>query len=267
VAGRADNEGRLARGSRAEMAMTGIDHGFCINLDRRPDRRAAFYDRLPAPLHDLVERVPAVDGRDLAMTPDLRALFEENDFHFRRNIIGCSLSHYRLWQLIASADYPYDRTLIFEDDVWFSCRFLALWNGQMAPRLPPDFDLIYLGGPLGPAMVAEMVDLMDRHDGHIDIPLNSYMASRENESFVRPQQVQFCTYSYIVSRNGARKLCDLVERDKFERSIDWFMIDRWPEMNVYATDPLLCWAVFQEGSDILLDFETFEETPKVKNHA
>jgi GR25 family glycosyltransferase involved in LPS biosynthesis len=256
-----------ARTEDEGVAMIGIDHGFCINLDRRPDRLDGFYDRLPESLHDLVERFPAVDGRELSMTPPIRALFESNDFRFRRNIIGCSLSHYGLWQLIASPEYPYDRTLVFEDDVWFSKRFLTLWNGEMASRLPSDFDLVYLGGLLGPATVAGMVDLMAEHDGHIDMPPDRYMAARENERFVRPLQIQFCTYSYIISRNGARKLCELVERDRFERSIDWFMIDRWPEMNVYATDPLLCWAVFQEGSDILLDFDTLEEKLEVNNHA
>jgi GR25 family glycosyltransferase involved in LPS biosynthesis len=239
--------------------MLGITHGFCINLDRRPDRLEAFRERLPASMRDMVERFPAVDGRELSMTPLIRTLFEKNDFSFRRNIIGCSFSHYRLWQRIASDDYPYDRTVIFEDDVWFSRRFLDIWNGQMAAELPADFDLVYLGGLLGPAKVKDMVALMEAHDGHLEAPASVYMATRENACFVKPKQMQFCTYSYVISRNGARKLCSLVERDKFERSIDWFMIDRWPEMNVYATTPLLCWAVFEEGSDILLEFDTLED--------
>lgn len=248
------------------MTMDAIDHGFCINLDRRPDRMARFRERLPAPMSGLVERFRAVDGRELSLTPEIQKLFENNDFKFRRNIIGCHLSHYNIWKAIAADEYPYDKTVIFEDDVWFSKKFLELWNDQMAGSLPADFDLIYLGGLLGPATQADMTALMAKHDGHIPTPPEIYIAAQENDWFARPKQTQFCTYSYIVSSEGARKLCSLVERDGFERSVDWFMIDRFVELNVYATTPLLCWAVFAEGSDILLDFDVLDK-PKVIDHA
>jgi len=196
-------------------------------------------------------------GSKLSMSPDIAALFEKNDFQFRRNIIGCSLSHYSLWKLISGEDYPYACTVIFEDDAWLSRRFTELWNG-MAADMPAEFDLIYLGGLLGPATLDGMAQAMRQHDGHIAIDREIYTESRDGQYFDRPKQIQFCTYSYIISKAGARALCSLVERDGFARSIDWFMIDRWPEMDVYVTTPLLCWAVFQEGSDILFNFETLE---------
>ena len=236
--------------------MKAVDHAFCINLDRRPDRLEGFRERLPAAMAGMVERFTAVDGRTLSPNPEIEALFAGNDFNFRRNAIGCSLSHFALWRLIASDDYPYERTVIFEDDVWFSKRFLSLWNNEMAPMVPGNFDLFYLGGLLGPATIQGMVDVMQEHDGHIEVPLEAYIDVRESACFGRPIKMQFCTYSYVVSKKGAQKLCSLVQRDKFQRGIDWFMIDRWHEMKVYATVPLLCWAVFQEGSDILLDYET-----------
>lgn len=249
------------------MTMAGIDHGFCINLDRRPDRLAAFRARLPGPMLGMIERFPAIDGRALSMNAEIETLFARNDFHYRRNIIGCSLSHLALWRRIASDDYPYERTAIFEDDAWFSQRFLGLWNDEMAPRLPADFDLVYLGGLLGPPTIQGMTELMAAHNGHVEVSPDVYMATRENDYFVRPRETQFCTYSYLLSRAGARALCALVERDGFERSIDWFMIDRWGEMAVYATTPLLCWAVFQEGSDILLDFDVLGGARETTSHA
>ncbi|MCH4894264.1 hypothetical protein GO308_14160 [Sphingomonas sp. SFZ2018-12] len=249
------------------VGLTGIDHGFCINLDRRPDRWAAFRARLPATLNGVIERRPAVDGRELSMTAEIRALFAHNDFQFRRNILGCSLSHLGLWRLLAGRDYPYDRTAVFEDDAWFSSRFTTLWNERIAKHIPVDFDLIYLGGLLGPATIREMDELMQKHDGHLFTAPELYLERRLNEALVMPKQSQFCTYSYVISRRGAEKLCQMVERDGFERSIDWFMIDRWPEMNVYATDPLLCWSVFQEGSDILFDFDVLADTAKADGDA
>jgi len=203
-----------------------------------------------------LKRVPAVDGLALDPKHPNLSLFSGNDFGYRCGVIGCALSHYRLWRLTADECSSQSVSAVFEDDAWFSARFQDLWDTVMSSRLPEDFDLVYLGGLLGPQTWHELESVARDTGGHIEIPPSVYCASQISESFAIPSKVQFCTYSYILSGRGAKKLCDLVTRDGIKKAIDWFLIDRWPELRVYVTTPILCWSVSQEGSDIFGRMET-----------
>ena len=44
-------------------------------------------------------------------------LFKDNNFAFKRGVVGCALSHYNVWKQIAESDYEY--CAVFEDD----CKF------------------------------------------------------------------------------------------------------------------------------------------------
>jgi GR25 family glycosyltransferase involved in LPS biosynthesis len=240
-------------------AMRQIDHGFVVNLDRRSDRLMAFLERVPPELVGHLERVPAVDGSLLEADKAVLGLFDGNNFQYRRNVMGCALSHYALWKRIAGTDFPHHTVAIFEDDVWFSQGFLLLWNNEIAPNLPRDFDLIYLGGLLGPSTWRQLQEVAERFNGRIVIPIETYAASRVNDSLAVPRQNQFCTYSYVLSKAGAQKLCAFVEQEGIRVAIDWFLIHRWHRLKVYVTVPLLCWSVSQEGSDIIGNVDSLLE--------
>ncbi|MEP6701696.1 MAG: glycosyltransferase, partial [Betaproteobacteria bacterium] len=89
-----------------------------LNLDRRGDRLDAFRRHLDAAAGPAFgvrcERVAAVDGTTLELTASIRHLFRDNDFAFRRGIVGCALSHIGIWrETVARAR---GAALIFEDD-------------------------------------------------------------------------------------------------------------------------------------------------------
>jgi GR25 family glycosyltransferase involved in LPS biosynthesis len=232
------------------VAMRQIDHAFVVNLDRRSDRLVAFLDRAPPEVVEHLERVAAVDGSLLQADEAVLGLFGGNNFQYRRNVIGCALSHYALWKRVSAADFPHKTVAIFEDDVWFSRDFLSLWNNRVSLNIPRNFDLVYLGGLLGPSTWRELQEVTTRFDGRVVVPIEKYAADRVNAFFAVPRQTQFCTYSYVLSKAGAQKLCALVEQEGIRVAIDWFLIYHWPLLQVYVTTPLLCWSVSQEGSDI-----------------
>ena len=236
--------------NRFGSGMRHIDHGFVVNLERRSDRLDSFRSRAPGSMGADLERFAAVDGTQLQPEAQLLRLFDGNNFHYRRNVIGCALSHYSLWQRIAHARFPHERVVIFEDDAWFSKSFLALWNEAMASLIPTDFDLIYLGGLIGPATWQSLEEAAAQSAGHIVVPRAHYAGSAVNACFANPLRIQFCTYSYIISKRGADKLCRLVASDGIRFAIDWFLIHHWGQLQVYVTVPLLCWSVYEEGSDI-----------------
>ena len=110
-----------------------FDHIFCINLDRRIDRWEAC--QVEFAIHDIhgVQRVSAVDGRDLDHRGwDAKYLGE----------MGCSLSHAKVLERMIEEGW--DTVLIFEDDVEFVSDFPAAFAESI--NSVPDFDMLYLGG-------------------------------------------------------------------------------------------------------------------------
>jgi GR25 family glycosyltransferase involved in LPS biosynthesis len=232
--------------------LAGIDHLVVLNLDRREDRLRSFQDRARRAGIGEVEPVPAVDGTGLSPSPELRELFRGNDFDYRRGVLGCALTHYRLWQRIADSAWPHRLTAVFEDDALFCRDFLAVWSGEVAPWIPSDGELLYLGGLSLPAPMTKLL---------LDVPgalcprWLGYAADPVRQGFARPRRVEFCCCSYILSRSGARTLCGIVARQGIQRAIDWFMIDSWHCLGVYVCVPLLCWS-HGGDSDIQEKFET-----------
>ena len=88
-----------------------------INLERRQDRRTNTIKQLSDAGFEPndYEFVKATDGSTLEPTQELKELFQGNDFGSRKGVIGCALSHYRLWRQLVNN--PHDAYyLIMEDD-------------------------------------------------------------------------------------------------------------------------------------------------------
>ena len=78
----------------------------------------------------------AVDGSKLTVTDEITKIFAGNDFGNRRGVVGCALSHYRLWnQLLADEEndfyflpfHPFDflraASVLPCDQLFFSFRY------------------------------------------------------------------------------------------------------------------------------------------------
>ena len=120
-----------------------------INLERRPDRwqiAIEEWKRTGLPSH-LLERFDAFDGSHPDMVKDLlhdewtRWLFDLStwrgsrqnpyqDHGFVFSVLGCTMSHYRVWERIVSDDSleDLDAVMVLEDDVFISEDFPARWD-------------------------------------------------------------------------------------------------------------------------------------------
>jgi FkbM family methyltransferase len=86
-----------------------------INLKRRYDRRLKMEARLQNQNIRGYEFMDAVDGRQLVLTEEVRALFHDNDFNYNKGVIGCAMSHIALWKRLID-DSTCDLYVILEDD-------------------------------------------------------------------------------------------------------------------------------------------------------
>lgn len=112
-------------------------HVMVLNLDRRPDRLAYMTTQTRSAGITSFERVPAVDGRTLKLTPEEKTLLSMDKsvytrtkpklngdrFHnWKASECACALSHYGIWKKVSQL--PSDSlVLVLEDDVWFEPEF------------------------------------------------------------------------------------------------------------------------------------------------
>jgi len=82
-----------------------IDHTYCINLERRKDRRARVQDEFDANGIENVEFFNGTDGK----------LYAPDDIRITKSEWGCSDSHIRIWRDMIEKGYK--TVLVFEDDV------------------------------------------------------------------------------------------------------------------------------------------------------
>jgi hypothetical protein len=107
----------------------------------------------------------------------------------------------KIWKQIV--EEPGDHFLILEDDVRFENNWMTRWN-RAAACIPADAELLYWGGVLPPNKMG-LITVLE--------PVNDCWAS------IRPNTLcnkvllpvfHFCTYSYVITKAGARKLLDYI---------------------------------------------------------
>ena len=208
----------------------GIDEAYVISLERRKDRMDTFEKNHPH-FCETVYPWKAVDGKTLQLTKPLIHCFRNNDFKWKKSIMGCALSHFGLWEKLAN-DPIAKHYLILEDDVKFEERWLLTW-AQMASSVPADTDVIYLGGVLPPNKPA-----LPR----ITEAVNRYFAKVAKNTLFGAERryFHFCNYSYILTKQGAQKLVALVKERGIFTSGDHMIVNHGDTyLNIYFTTPLL----------------------------
>jgi len=178
-----------------------IDHVYCINLERRPDRRENAQEQFTKIGIENVEFFNATDGK----------LFAPSGIHITPPEWGCADSHIRIWRDIV--DKGYETVLVFEDDVKIIKGFLDKLAFVFDEMKDVEWDYINLGPSPEPFRI---------------------QGNWESES-VR-KGISLLTHCYIISRHGAQKLAYIDPSDLI-RSIDCELL-HMPLKMYYTKKPL-----------------------------
>ena len=229
---------------------------FVVNLDRRPDRWELFEKNSLNSLNFIkYERFSAVDGMKLVSTRQLQQIFENNDYKMRRGMVGCFMSHIKLFtNLINEKDKNIESYLILEDDVEFQPDFEKKFKHFLKQLDNTSWDLAFLGH-----------HVRDKND--------SIFFDKEKLPEISKIDVyqSFCqslggTTGFIISKKGAEKFLDFLNKTGATNGIDTCIQKSANQLDIYYCTPHLIFSECFRGdnsksldTDIQHDFSSLEK--------
>jgi GR25 family glycosyltransferase involved in LPS biosynthesis len=205
-----------------------------INLDKRVDRWETFVKK-PEPKFLNYVRFSAIDGSKLKPTEQLQRIFDGNDYNMRQGMVGCALSHIKLYTDIAKdiikeagagAKDNDDKTFycIFEDDIEFVPDFQNKFVNVIKQLSQTDFDLCYLGHHVWDKNLRDWYNrqtmpIIEKWDTKTSLSLSIGG-----------------TGGYILSKKGALSLLNMINNTGMTNGID--------TMQQKSADTLSVWYAF-----------------------
>lgn len=226
---------------------------FVINLDYRTDRWEKFLCKSQKEFEVLkYKRFSAVDGKKLKSSCQLQQIFENNDYKMRRGMVGCFMSHVKLYcDLIYDDDA--DAYLLLEDDIDFVKDFEKKYF-HLLSQLKEDWSLCFLGH--------HVRDLSQKELFYDDDKLPELEKVNVYKSFVMSLGG---TTGYLISKKGAKEILDFLNRTGATNGIDTVLQKSADTLSVYYPTPLLISSECFRGenavdSDIQYDYSNLEKT-------
>lgn len=171
-----------------------INKVYVINLKHRKDRWESVQEKFKGTNLKLT-RFNAINGKDLN-DDQIEKLTTKFCYYFcSPGMIGCWLSHYKLWeQIVKSND---ENVLILEDDAYPVDDYNKRIN-QVLKEIPKNYDLIYFGCN---GSCDEDVNWFYRLFYGDDKEI--YLNGKKSENFFRPR-FPLTTHAYLISKKEPR---------------------------------------------------------------
>ncbi len=208
---------------------------YVINLKRRPDR----LEKITKKLNDMAftyKIFEAIDGSTLASTDELKNMFRNNDFRYRKGVIGCALSHISLWKQLINSDK--DLYLIYEDDINFSDNFREKYDKILESLTEKkSWDMMYLGYSWGqPGSCYPVI---------VPVDFNRYVGG---------------FFAYMITKKYAKILIEHINKNGIQRAIDFIFWENRFNSILYSSFPHIITSevanIPGRDSDIQHDFST-----------
>jgi len=226
---------------------------YVVNLDKRKDRWEKFLQQKETEFLKY-NRFPAIDGNNLTPNEALQSIFDGNDFNMRKGMVGCAMSHIALYTLLVNSPNNESIMCVLEDDVTFvpsfQEKFLNLVSQLSTNQNFKDWDMCYLGHHVWPQYVT------DKTYNKTDLPtVEKWTAEQSLEKSIGG------TGGYLITKNGARKLLDFINKFGMRNGIDTIQQKAANTLNIYYCIPHLiyseCWTHNNKAdSDIQKDFSS-----------
>ena len=157
-----------------------------------------------------IEFFPAVDGKILNFEELVHAnIIDRNIHRYNRGIIGCALSHRKLWELCIQHN---SYAIICEDDCILRKDFASAF-GICLSKMPPDWDFLLLGWNTDSCIDVDIIPGVERIHGTF---ANTEMTEENIQIFQHtlspvipfPLNNMYGMPCYAISPKGAKILLD-----------------------------------------------------------
>jgi GR25 family glycosyltransferase involved in LPS biosynthesis len=196
---------------------------FLINLDRRPDRMEEITkQRSILPEMNIMS---AYDGTKLTVNPRLRSLCRKGNYFMRPGVIGCALSHIRLYDMLLHEPGEIDGYVIFEDDVKAGGEFVKQMRRTFTITENKEKpDLIFF------TTVPKFYD-----NNHFSTQGVVVVRKTTMEEIMKDSVGG--TGCYYISKKGAKAALDYIEENTLDVAIDIVLFRLAPKIVVYFVQP------------------------------
>lgn len=222
---------------------------FVINLDHRTDRLENIQKMTE--LKNLVPvRFSAINGSKLKKTPQLQQIFDFNDYNMRCGMVGCLLSHVKLYIDLLKEERT-DCYLILEDDIElvddFCSKFLHCIRELQKKG---DWDIFFLGHHLWPQ--------------YKDNEVYSKTIQPKVEHFDRAEILRRSiggTGGYLITKKGALNILEYINTNGSTNGIDTIIQKTGNINKIYYSYPHLIYSDNYTGNtnvdtDIQTNFDS-----------
>jgi GR25 family glycosyltransferase involved in LPS biosynthesis/tetratricopeptide (TPR) repeat protein len=206
-----------------------------INLKKRKDRKLEMESALTGVEYKFVE---GIDGISLGSSKEIQELFKDNDHRYHKGVIGCALSHIKVWKELID-DPLNDFYVILEDDLMIN-NFKQKLN--RAIELFKGIDYLVIGS-------------FDIHTEN-ENTTNLKVVKKENLTWTGG------THGYIISKSAAKGLLKNIERYSLKRSIDFEIVVK-RSFDIYFLNEYIVKQKSFEDTDIQRHSECFHFANKL----
>ena len=212
---------------------------FVVNLDRRPDRWETFIKNADNSIKFLsYERFSAVDGKNIKNSCQLQQIFENNDYNMRRGMIGCLLSHVKLYTDLINSENDY--FIILEDDIEFTPNFEDKYNNVLSQLSDKSWDFLFLGH-----------HVKDKNKQNEELNRDKTPVITKRNAYWSFLNSLGGTGGYIITKQGAIKLLDFINKSGSTNGIDTLIQKSANELDIYYTNPHLIFTDCYRGDNNL----------------
>lgn len=201
---------------------------FIINLRDREDRWNSLVERCPILKY---YRYEGVNGNNVKPNHRILRLFDGNGYNMRAGIVGCALSHIKLYIELIKSEFDY--YCIFEDDITFTDDYNNKLNHVMCQlkfERNVNWDIVYLGHFCRLNYKDEVVNNNNKKYPKIEKCNSSQESLR--------MSVGGCI-GYMISKKGANKLLECINRTGITNAIDTIQQKNAGNLNIYYCYPHL----------------------------
>ena len=171
-----------------------------INLETRTDRKEAMISKLTKEKVSNYQFFKAVNGFELEQSQYLYELLKNNDFGYKKGVIGCTLSHIHLWnELLHDDAHPF--YVILEDDVTLCSNFKNHLNFVSNIFVSQNIEHLALG----------------EYSSNKNYPINSYSISTYKKNLYEEVHI---TFGYLISKKAVIKIFDYINSCSIKCAID-----------------------------------------------